>query len=349
MTAADAPREAPGNDERDLRGRVELLEFWFRDRVVTIANRGVVLRSEPTPLIPGELPFVVATTLPQPFMFGGKSEVELLADLQAMLWDLQNQRIDNVRLINNAVVFYREGAQGDESQMQFFPGARIPVQSPQDMVPWSPNTSILQPAIEAENRIMSDMERISGAVSAISGANPESINGATATQYQGVVSMAAKRLMRKKQQVLYALRRVGLQQIKLNQALLSQPERIRLQAESGGGWDVVTPQQIQGDLEFEVEDVAESLLQEQRRAQALALAQFYIGNLPAFQAGGLLPNMGALGQMVDKAFDQEPGKFLQAAPMPMMPDPVMGGAAPPVTPGGGGGGTPSQMLEQGIA
>jgi hypothetical protein len=209
--------------------------------------------------------------------------------------------------------------------------------------------SILQPAIEAENRIMSDMERISGAVSAISGANPESINGATATQYQGVVSMAAKRLMRKKQQVLYALRRVGLQQIKLNQMLLSQAERIKNAPGSEDPWSVVTPQQIQGDLEFEVEDVAESLLQEQRRAQALALAQFYIGNMPAFQAGGVMPNMTALGQMVDKAFDQEPGKFLQAAPMPVMDPSMMGGAAPPVTPAGGGGGTPSQMLEQGIA
>jgi hypothetical protein len=178
------------------------------------------------------------------------------------------------------------------------------------------------------------------------------------------MTMAAKRIVRKKQAVLYALRRAGLQRIALNQQLLSLPERVKLAQEAGGRWDWVTPEGIQGELDFEVEDVAESLLQEQRRAQALSLAQFYLGNLMAFVDTGVDPMTGQptqtpfidtrkLAEYVDKAFDQTPGKFLKAeqAPQPMgLPPGAPGTTAAPManpTPGMAAGATPSQMIGQG--
>jgi hypothetical protein len=167
------------------------------------------------------------------------------------------------------------------------------------------------------------------------------------------MTMAAKRIIRKKQGVLYALRRAGLQRIALNQQLLSLPERVKLAQEAGGRWDWVTPEGIQGELDFEVEDVAESLLQEQRRAQALSLAQFYLGNLMAFvdpMTGQPFVDTRKLAEYVDKSFDQTPGKFLKSPdqmPQPQMAP--MGAPAPQAnpTPGMGGGATPSQMIGQG--
>jgi hypothetical protein len=104
--------------ERRLRGvdrtqdLVEVLEYWTPERVITVGNRTVLLRDDPNPLWNGRLPFVVCSAMPDAFQIPGISVVEALAQLQNMLWLLQNQRLDVVRLMANLITVIRSDVDG---------------------------------------------------------------------------------------------------------------------------------------------------------------------------------------------------------------------------------------------
>jgi hypothetical protein len=63
------------------------------------------------------------------FRIAGVSEVELIRETQEILWTLLNQRLDNLQLINNAIVLLRDDID-DPDSFDFYPGARNLVSDP---------------------------------------------------------------------------------------------------------------------------------------------------------------------------------------------------------------------------
>jgi hypothetical protein len=55
--------------------------------------------------------------------------MELIEQLQEILWELMNQRLDNVELINNAIMLIRTDVD-DPDAFEHYPGARWPVDAP---------------------------------------------------------------------------------------------------------------------------------------------------------------------------------------------------------------------------
>ena len=61
---------------------IELIEYWENDRVVTVANRSIVVRDEPNPYRHGKKPFVRIVDQSVPHEFLGIGELEPIETLQ---------------------------------------------------------------------------------------------------------------------------------------------------------------------------------------------------------------------------------------------------------------------------
>jgi hypothetical protein len=315
---------------RDVKNRVEVWEMWERDRVVTVANGRTVLRDDPNPFWHGEIPFIAAVPFPEPFSVLGRSLCGTVEDLQRALWDLQNQRIDNARLINNHRTYYNRALVPDPTQIEDqFPGAIIAIDGPPGAAVYhdSPNANIIGPAVQAEQYIKKDLQDVTGAVSYVSGAQQDTIDQTTATGISIVSNMAQKRLLRVKQQYGYALMRTLYLKVKLNQQLLSAPQVFQAAgAAAAKEWQTITPQQLQGEFEFEVEDLEESLNRQERRSEALLKAQAFM------QIAQYTPiNFEQIARDISEAYGEDPTKYLGLPQPPQgMPAPQQSGpGAPP--------------------
>jgi hypothetical protein len=270
----------PGSPPREMKNRVEIIERWSNDRLLVIANRTVVIRDEPNPFLHGKIPFVIATGSPKLFRIEGRSVADFIGDLQSMLWEFQNQKVDNARLMNNAVVLIRDSME-DSKRFQVYPGARWPVMHPQDVKFWEPNSQILQNGTEIEANIKEDILNLSGAVAYLSGASTESIDNKTATGIQIVNNGAQKRILRLKQQGLFGLERYFNLHIKCNQQLLSEPKMLRIQQKYGGhDWIKVDPATLAGTYEYRIRSTTESLNRAEKRAEISTMLQVVMSNAP---------------------------------------------------------------------
>lgn len=343
MTSTMAP------DDKERRNRVEVVEWWWRDgnmmRLTVVANRNTIIRDCASPFWHGQFPFIVANIMPTPFSFRGKSMVEIISDLQIALWELQNQRIDNSKFMANAAMFVDPNT--EQQDIRLYPGAVIPLR-PDQVQAWVPNISILQPSVQAEEMLKGDLQNITGAVGYLSGASNTQIDQTTATGISVISNMAAKRIIRMKQQIMYAMRRAGEQQVALNQQLLPGPVAIRIDRQAENDWRLVTPTDIQGQYDFRVEDANESLMRQERRAEALAFANWFGQNYALLVQSGVQPNMRRVAEDVIQAFDEDPKEYIGDGgenPMQVQNPPLVGGPGQsqpePTTPMGAAPGTPS--------
>ena len=106
---ADAAQ--PGPDEGPDRG-ARVLDGRARDH--RRQPQGRPLRHpEPLPARPEAVR--VCSAMPDAFQMDGISVVEALAQLQQMLWTIQNQRIDNLRLAGNLITLIRSDVDDPDS------------------------------------------------------------------------------------------------------------------------------------------------------------------------------------------------------------------------------------------
>jgi hypothetical protein len=158
--------------------------------------------------------------------------------------------------------------------------------------------------------IKGDLQNITGAVGYLSGASNTQIDQTTATGISVISNMAAKRIIRMKQQIMYAMRRAGEQQIALNQQLLPGPVAVRIDQNAQNDWRIVTPTDIQGQYDFRVEDANESLMRQERRAESLAFANWFGQNYMLLVQSGVQPNMRRVAEDVIQAFDEDPKEYI---------------------------------------
>lgn len=330
VTSAGTPGDTYGNPQKS-KNRVEIIEWWRREGnevyLTVIANRTTIIRNECSPFWHGQLPFVIATPIPQIFKMEGKGVVEIIADIQAALWEMQNHRIDNTRFMSNAAVFVDPNTENQDFRMA--PGSVLRVR-PTDVQAWTPNTSILAPSVQAEEMLKGDLSNLSGAVSYLSGSSDTQIDQNTATGISIIQNMATKRIMLMREQFNYALRRAGNQWIALNQQLLPQNVAIRIDGEAGQySWKAFNAAEIQGAYEYTIEDATESLIRQEKRAEALTKSNFFLNNYALLQQAGITLNVARILEDVSEAFDEEPTKYFDMLPQqPSAGPPIPGGEVP---------------------
>jgi hypothetical protein len=293
------------------------------------------------PFFHEDFPFVICSTQPDLFRIPGISQVEKIEHIQTLLWDIQNQSLDNLRLINNAIFWFRPDIE-DPDAYDFYPGARWPVEDPQQINSWSPNPIPAEVSLGREALLKGDMQNLAGGFPFSSGSDSQFVDQKTATGASLVSNIAQRGLDLQKQQLYSAWEAIGNQRMVLNQQFIREPQVAPvLGIDSQETLEVIWPELLAGDFEFQLEAVPDAAMKQEEQASAQALLQIVLAAFPvvtaAAQAGAATPlNLDEFIKDTLKAFGKEDPDAYFASKTPQ--------ALP--TQGGGGGGMASQGSPQ---
>lgn len=327
---------------------IEVLEYWTDTRCVTVANRKAILSDRENPFWHQEKPFVICSSMPDLFAINGISDVEIVEQLQEMLWTVMNQRLDNLLLINNAIILLRSDID-DPELFEFAPGAQWIVDDPAQVVMWTPNPMPAEVSVAAENMIKNDLQNISGGAPLMSGSESQ-VDTSTATATSIFTTLAQKRMAAKRRNYAMAEKRVAEQWIALNQQFLTEPLVVQIVGKGGDPDFVkVAPEEIQGRFHVEVDAVEDSFMRQERRAEGGALVQQAAAIAPVMQAIGQPLNMKAFVE--DWLYDYDKNdveRYFAQPPQPPIPT-GQGGSQPETAPGTSGAGPGGVTAPQSIA
>jgi hypothetical protein len=311
------------NKRKDL---IEVLEYWgLRDGKVQrchIGNRKVLLKDwEANPFWHGTYPFIVASSMPQPFTTIGISDIELIAELQEMLWEIANQRFDNTELINNAIYLFRSDIE-DPDAFEFYPGARWLVEDPSQVQPLTPPYQLIEATLQTESLLKGDLQNITQAVPFASGTDSATVDQKTATGATIVMNAAQQALASKKFSVQQGLREEAQLRLKNCQQFISDWRLVAITGPKGQkAFRQISPLQIQGDFLVELRLVGESQLRQERRAEASSVMQMMMQVFPQSYASGQPLDMHqvVLWWMRQWGLEDEANAFFEP---PQKPDPA---------------------------
>ncbi len=324
--------------DKDL---IEVCEVWdnITGEVTTIVNRAVLASHKKFPFHFETPPFAACTTQSDLFKVVGVSQVEKVMDLQEMVWDVSNQRMDNLRLINNAIFFFRPDLE-DPDSYEFEPGAQWAVEDPTQVGQWAPNPLPAEISLGAEALLKGDMQNLAGGFPFSSGADSQFVDQKTATGASIVTQLAQKSIDTQKKAAYEAWEVVGHQRMVLNQQFIRTPTVAPvLGIDDEEELRIIMPELLAGDFNFEIEPIADALAKQQEQAAAQGLYQIALQAAPILaalsQAGqAQMINYDALWEDTLKAFDKTDVKrYFKSGAAPQMPGPGGGGGAAPGAPG----------------
>jgi hypothetical protein len=304
---------------------VEVLEYWTPERVITVGNREVVLSDRKNPFWHGRIPAIVCSSVPDAFQIPGISVVEALAQLQEMLWTLQNQRLDVLRMVSNLIMLIRSDVDDPEA-FEWAPNAQWFVEDPSQVAPIPIDATPATITLQAEALIKGDLQNIMGGLPMAGGVDSGAIDQETATGISIITSIAQKIIQARKQHYLWSYAKLGKHFLLLYQQFLRDERVVRILGEQGAAsYEAVNPLDLQGDFDVMIDVTSDSLLRQERRAEAQALLQLTASTAPIAAQLGAPPNMRAYQELVLDAFDITDKERFFAAPPPAA-------AGPPGTP-----------------
>jgi hypothetical protein len=284
------------NRTKDL---IEVIEYWYYYNGAVwrmiFGNRQVQLRApEKNPFWHGKYPFFIASSAPNLFSTVGTSDMELISQLQEMIWELMNQRLDNLELVNNAIMLIRQDVD-DYEAFEYYPGAQWPVDDPKQVVPLTPPYQVATISLEAEELLKGDLQNVSSAVPLAGGNDSGATTAQTATGASLIMSAAQKRLTAKKWQAQLGL--IDEAQLRLSncQQFLNGNRLLHTLGPNGKLiFTEISPIDVQGDFIAMLKAVNESDNRQERRAEAQSLLQLLQGVYPMSYASGQPIDMHAV-------------------------------------------------------
>jgi len=331
---------------------IECWEFWWEElpgqesRVQVIANKQIIIRDDPNPYnhyyLRSRKPFVIARSIPDLFLIPGISDVELVEDLQEGLWSIKNQRLDNLTLINNAIMLISDRVK-DPEKMVWEPGARWIVGTPEDVQSLNINPMPAEISAAAEADFMNDMQNVTGGLPFMSGQSQTVIDQTTATGVSIVSNLAQLRLQMKQEEFARATRQVAEQKISLYQQFLDKEKMVSVGGSKSMAFFQVVPDMIQNlYCKFKTRGVGESLNRQEKRAEAQALFTTLGQLAPLAVQMGVTVDLVKLGIRYLEAYDiDDPESYIYATPKQPQPQqaalPPGGQAALNPAPAGGTG------------
>ena len=329
-------------------GLIEVLEYWTDERVVTVGARKVVLQDIPNPYNHGRKPFVVCSAMPDAFQMDGISTVEALAQLQSMLWTIQNQGIDALRMNGNPITLIRSDVD-DPDAFEPFPGAQWFVEDPGQVTQLPLDPSVGNITMEREQMIKGDLQNIMGGLPMAGGVSGGSIDQTTATGMSIITSIAQKIIQARKQHYTWAYEQIGEHFLQLMGQMMRQDRAISVMG-AGGQRQllVVSPLDLQGDFDVKISVMDDSLLRQEKRAEEQAklqtaanVSQIVPLNMKAF-VEDFLESYGV--QDTERYFAPTPGTAgAQGAPPQAPPQGGGAGSAPAADAGQSGPPVPGNM------
>jgi hypothetical protein len=272
-TGAESRREMRLNSADRTRGLVEIVELWTDKKVVTVANREVLLRNAHNPFAHGRKPFVVCSAIPDLFRIPGISVIEGLAAMQEMLWSLVNMRLDATRIASNVITLVR-GDVDDPEQYEFAPEAQWIVPDPNAVrtLDLTAVAAAAQSTLQSEGLLRGDIQNVMGGLPFTGGSQSQTLPTDTATGVSIITNIAQAILARRKAQYQRMFGEVGQMFLELDQQFLREDRLVEILGEGNArrylqvGW-----QDVQGIFDVELQMQGESLMRQEKRAENQSL------------------------------------------------------------------------------
>ncbi len=331
-------REQHYGNEKRTKDRIEVLEYWKDTKSISLANRSVLLNDKPNQFWHGQKPFVLASPLPDLFRIPGMSVVELIEDLQEMLWTLINQRLDSTRLLANPAYAVRSDLDDWGQLEDMYPGKMISVEDVNQIKPFEINPNIPRMTMEAEGMIKADLQNISGGAPFMSGmdsGNQGGIDQKTATGVSIVSNLAQKAMAARKINFVQAYEKMGSQWASMIQQFTKEPRAFRVAGKDSQDFiHAATPESIQGQFDVTIKVSNESSVKQERLAEAQAKLQVAVQAAPIFQAVQTPLNLKKFMDDYLNAYDiDDTEQYYTALPQQQAPGTGQGGPPQPGQPG----------------
>jgi hypothetical protein len=184
-----------------------------------------------------------------------------------------------------------------------------------------------------------DMQNLAGGFPFSSGTDSQYVDQKTATGASIVTQIAQRSIDMSKKAIYEAWEQVGQQRMVLNQQFIREPTIAPvLGVDDQETLEIIMPELLQGDFNFEIEPIADALAKQEEQASGQALFQLGLAAVPVFaglaaQGQARMINVDALWEDVLKSFGKEDKEryFKSSAPAIMPPGP--GGAEGQAAPG----------------
>lgn len=320
--------------------QIEVIEWWTNDKVVSVANRQVVIQDEENPFkakarangakFPkGLMPFNWFRDYVDPSLFYAKGEIDFIGDQQEMLNDLTNQNMDAVTYVLNPMWRLDPKYAHLMKEIESLPGAGVPAEA--GAFEWLPFQSVPPDAFNERQNIKNEIRETTASNEVIKGVGAEGAK-TTATEINAQVAGAGQRINLKVTQIeneyFHRMARIIFEMVKL---YVTEPMMVRILGKDGARWEEFDPAEFQGDYEPRVQlDISIENKKQQDAANAKELLAAFLNDPDV--------NQQELKKLVlQRSFELDPDEVeLLMQPMPvdpmMMGDPAMMGEMSPEEP-----------------
>lgn len=325
--------------------QLEVIEYWTHDRVISVANRSVIIednenyfkakaRANGVEYPRGIMPFAWSRDYTDESLFYAKGEIDIIADEQELLNDITNQNIDSVTFSLNQM-YTLDPAYGDLiNEIENIPGAVYPV-PPNALVPIT-QRPIPQDAFNERMNIKNEIRETTASNEVIKGVGEQG-GKSTATEINAQIAGAGQRINLKVTQLenefFHREARIVFELIKL---YVTEPMMVNIIGKDGAKWEEFDPAEFQGEYQPRVQlDITVQNKKQEQAMQAKELLGAFLGDMDV--------NQKELKKLVlQRSFDLDPDEVElltnvpdmgMVDPMTGMPlDPAMSGAVPTPSP-----------------
>jgi hypothetical protein len=308
---------------------VEVLEFWLDDgRVITMANRRAILRVSPNPFDHGEKPFARIVDHLAEHEFYGVGEIEVIEGLVDLRNVIANSRVDNLRMVLQAMFFVDTSALVDLKDLQLRPGGFVRVNTQQggldNVIKRIEMGDVTPTAFVETEQIDNAIERITGVSNYTMGQDSPSANdtatGVNLLQQAGDIRFALKsRLME-----LMGLKDVARQWGANCQQFITEEKLLRLFGPRGVlDFMPLSPESIQGSFDFDIEVSSATQTEGRKRFESMSLLQTLSGYIPQGVMAMVEDVLEAFGKKDIDKYMNPPGTMIGPDGKPMMLPPGM--------------------------
>lgn len=269
------------------KNQVEVIEYWTNDKVISVANRSVVIedtenyylakaKANGVQFPKGIMPFADARDYVDESLFYAKGEIDFIGDLQELLNDVTSQNNDAIIYTLNQM-YTLDPKYGDQiTSVENLPGAVYPFEA--GALQPIPQRPIPPDAFNERLNIKNEIRETTASNETVKGVGQD--KRATATEINAQIAGAGQRVNLKVTQLengyFHRMARIVFEMVKL---YVTEPMMVRILGKDGARWEEFDPIEFQGDYEPRVQlDISIENRKQQEGVQAKGLLDAFLGD-----------------------------------------------------------------------
>lgn len=304
----------------DNEEQVEVIEYWTRDQVFSVANRSTVIeevdnyykpKTDDNSYSEGFYPFASLRNYTDESLFYARGEVDVIKDEQELLNDNKNQKNDALSYILNQMYTLDPKYAHLLNEIENIPGATYLAEA--GALTPIPQRSVPPEAFTEELNIKNEIREATASNEVIKGVGQD--QSTTATEVNAQVAGAGQRLALKVTQIedegFHDLAKIILEMVKL---YVTEPMMVRVIGKDGAKWEEFDPSDYDGEYEPRVQL---QITMENQRAEEANNGKELLG---AFLGDPDLNQMELKKMVLSKSFGLEPDEVEQLFAQPDIPE-----------------------------